>query len=43
MGTVIKLMPGESFASDVGATDNDTVAVAITASGTPDYEYLAGT
>ena len=43
MGTVIKLMPGESFASDVGATDSDTVAVAITASGTPDYEYLAGT
>ena len=43
MGAVIKLMPGESFASDVGATDSDTVAVAITASGTPDYEYLAGT
>ena len=43
MGAVIKLGPEESFASDVGATDSDTVAVAITASGTPDYEYLAGT
>ena len=42
MGALVKLMPGESFASDVGATASDTVSIAITASGTPDYEYVAG-
>tara|TARA_Y100000593_G_C4266126_1_gene314889 strand:+ start:866 stop:1270 length:405 start_codon:yes stop_codon:yes gene_type:complete len=43
MGARIKLMPGESFASDVGATASDTTTVVITASGTPRYEYIAGT
>ena len=43
MGAVIKLMPEESFASDVGNALSDTVTVAITASGTPDYEYIHGT
>ena len=37
MGAVIKLEYGESFASDV---DNTTVA--ITASGTPNFEYVKG-
>ena len=40
MGAVIKLMSEESFASDVGDALDDTVTVAITASGTPDYEYI---
>ena len=43
MGAVIKLMPEESFASDVGDALDDTVTVIITASGTPDYEYIHGT
>ena len=42
MGAVIKLMPEESFASDIGYALNDTQAVVITASGTPDYEYIHG-
>ena len=29
--------------SDVGSTASDSTTVAITASGTPTYEYLAGT
>ena len=43
MGAVIKLGPEESFASDVGSTASDSTTVAITASGTPTYEYIAGT
>ena len=43
MGAVIKLGPEESFASDIGSTDSDSTTVAITASGTPTYEYIAGT
>ena len=43
MGAVIKLGPEESFASDVGDALDDTVTVIITASGTPDYEYIHGT
>ena len=43
MGALIKLMPEESFASDVGSTASDSTTVAITASGTPTYEYIAGT
>ena len=43
MGAVIKLMPEESFASDVGSTASDTTTVVITGSGTPTYEYIAGT
>jgi len=43
MGDVIKLMPEESFASDVGDALDDTVTVIIKASGTPTYEYIAGT
>ena len=42
-GARIKLSPGESFSSDLGATTSDTIAVIITASGTPDYEYIVGT
>ena len=42
MGAVIKLMPEESFASDVGDALDDTVTVVITASGTPTYEYIHG-
>jgi len=42
MGAVIKLSPGESFSSDVGATESDSTTVAITASGTPDFEYIKG-
>jgi len=42
MGDVIKLGPGESFASDVGDTLADAVQVIIKASGTPAYEYIAG-
>ena len=42
-GARIKLSPGESFSSDLGATLVDTIAVIITASGTPDYEYIVGT
>ena len=43
MGAVIKLGPEESFASDIGSTDSDSTTVAITGSGTPTYEYIAGT
>ena len=43
MGAVIKLMPEESFASDIGDALGDTQTVVITASGTPDYEYIHGT
>ena len=43
MGAVIKLMPEESFASDIGSTASDNTTVAITGSGTPTYEYIAGT
>ena len=43
MGAVIKLMPEESFASDVGSTTSDTTTVVITGSGTPTYEYIHGT
>ena len=41
MGATIKLMPGESFASDIGSTASDNTTVAITGSGTPTYEYIA--
>ena len=43
MGALIRLEYGESFASDVGQTTSDTTTVVITASGTPDYEYIEGT
>ena len=43
MGALIKLMPGESFASDIGSTAGDTTTVVITGSGTPTYEYIKGT
>ena len=43
MGAVIKLMPEESFASDIGTAIGNTQTVVITASGTPDYEYIHGT
>jgi len=43
MGALIKLSSGESFSSDVGSTASDSTTVAITASGTPDYEYIVGT
>ena len=43
MGALIKLMPEESFASDVGSTASDSTTVVITGSGTPTYEYIAGT
>ena len=43
MGALIRLNYGESFSSDVGATTSDTTTVVITASGTPDYEYIEGT
>ena len=43
MGALIRLNYGESFASDVGQTTGDTTTVVITASGTPDYEYIEGT
>ena len=42
MGAVIRLNYGESFSSDLGATASDTIAVIVTASGTPDYEYIVG-
>ena len=42
MGAVIKLGPGESFSSDVGETASDSTTVTITASGTPNYEYIKG-
>ena len=42
MGAVIKLNYGESFSGDVGATTSDNTTVAITASGTPDFEYIQG-
>jgi len=42
MGALIKLSPGESFSSDIGSTASDSTTVAITASGTPDYEYIKG-
>ena len=43
MGAVIKLGPEESIATDIGETASDSTAVTITASGTPTYEYIAGT
>ena len=43
MGALIKLMPGESFASDIGSTATDNTTVVITGSGTPTYEYIKGT
>ena len=43
MGAVIKLMPEESFASDIGDALDDTRTIFITASGTPTYEYIHGT
>ena len=43
MGAVIKLMPEESFASDIGSTASDNTTVVITGSGTPTYEYISGT
>ena len=42
MGALIKLSPGESFSSDIGSTASDSTTVAITASGTPDFEYIKG-
>ena len=42
MGALIRLNYGESFASDVGSTTSDSTTVAITASGTPDFEYIQG-
>ena len=42
MGAVIRLNYGESFASDVGDDASDNTTVAITASGTPDFEYIQG-
>ena len=42
MGAVIRLNYGESFASDVGDDSSDVTTVAITASGTPDFEYIQG-
>ena len=43
MGAVIKLSPGESFSSDVGATASDSTTVDVTAgSGTPSFEYIKG-
>ena len=42
MGAVIRLNYGESFASDVGDDSSDSTTVAITASGTPDFEYIQG-
>ena len=42
MGAVIRLNYGESFSSDVGRTASDTTTVAITASGTPGFEYIKG-
>jgi hypothetical protein len=42
MGAVIRLNYGESFSSDVGSTASDTTTVVITASGTPNYEYIKG-
>jgi len=42
MGAVIRLNYGESFASDVGDDDTDVTTVAITASGTPGFEYIQG-
>ena len=43
MGALIRLNYGESFCSVVGSTTSDTTTVVITASGTPDYEYIEGT
>ena len=42
MGAVIRLNYGESFSGDVGATTSDNTTVTITASGTPDFEYIQG-
>ena len=42
MGALIKLSPGESFSSDIGSTASDSTTVAITASGTPGFEYIKG-
>ena len=42
MGAVIRLNYGESFSSDVGDDSADSTTVAITASGTPDFEYIQG-
>ena len=43
MGAVIKLMPEESFASDIGSTASDYITFVITGSGTPTYELIAAT
>ena len=42
MGAVIRLNYGESFSSDVGDDSSDSTTVTITASGTPDFEYIQG-
>ena len=42
MGALIRLNYGESFSSDVGDDSSDSTTVAITASGTPDFEYIQG-
>ena len=42
MGAVIRLNYGESFSSDVGDDSADNTTVAITASGTPNFEYIQG-
>ena len=42
MGALIRLNYGESFSSDVGDDSTDSTTVAITASGTPDFEYIQG-
>ena len=42
MGAVIKLNYGESFSGDVGAATSDDTTVSITASGTPNFEYIVG-
>ena len=42
MGAVIRLNPGESFASDVDNGSGSVVTVVIGGSGTPDYEYIRG-
>ena len=41
-GARIKLSAGQSFSSDLGATASDSITVAITAGGTPSYEYIKG-
>ena len=41
-GTRIKLSPGESFSSDVGAGSGSTTVVVTAGSGTPSFEYIKG-